>query len=211
MPFYNVQQGDCISSIAFVLGFLPDTIWNHPQNADLKAKRKDPNVLFPGDAVFAPEKQLRIEPRSTDALHVFVRKGVPEFLSVRFLREGVPCAGEPYMLTIDDRFGSSDKLNADGAFTVPTPPGSKSATVTLGDPNGGDVYRLLLGHLDPVEETSGVQGRLSNLGYLETATVAEDSPEYADAVQQFQMDNALPAGNGLDDNTRQKLKDVHGS
>lgn len=46
MPLYVVQKGDCLSSIAFGFGFLPDTLLNHPANAGLKQKRKDPNILL---------------------------------------------------------------------------------------------------------------------------------------------------------------------
>jgi hypothetical protein len=211
MPFYTVKQGECISSISFALGFVPKRLWNHPQNAELKTRRKDSRVLFPGDEVFIPEKEERIEARPTDARHRFVRKGLPEFLSLRFFREKEPCAGESYFLTIDDRLGPSGKLDADGTCLVPIPPGSKSATLTLGNPNGGEVYELLLGHMDPVEESSGVEWRLSNLGYLETAPTGQDSDELRDAVKAFQVDQGLPTGNGLDDVTRQRLKKVHGS
>jgi LysM repeat protein len=43
---YTVKQGDHLSSIAHEYGF-PDyqTIWNHADNAQLKQKRKNPNVL----------------------------------------------------------------------------------------------------------------------------------------------------------------------
>ena len=67
MPInYQVKQGDCISSIAFEHGFFGDTIWNHPNNKDLKTKRQDPNILMPGDMVFVPDKRLKEVSESTN-------------------------------------------------------------------------------------------------------------------------------------------------
>ncbi len=210
VPRYTAQQGDCISSIAHDYGFFPDTIWNHPENAGLKDKRKDPNILFPGDEVFVPEKDLRIESRGTGARHRFVRKGVPEFLSLRFLNEEDPRAGENYVLEVDGNTVSG-KLDADGACLLAIPPGARQARLTLGDPSRGEIYNLSLGHLNPIEEISGVEGRLFNLGYLKTAPTGAESPELAEAVRTFQEDQKLSTGNGLDQATRQKLVEVHGS
>jgi hypothetical protein len=70
---YTVRQGDFLSKIAKVCGFSNyRTIWNHPNNADLKQKRQNPNVLFPGDIVYIPGKQVRTESRGTNQKHVFV-------------------------------------------------------------------------------------------------------------------------------------------
>jgi N-acetylmuramoyl-L-alanine amidase len=193
------------------IGFLSGDHLEPSENSDLKKTRKDPNVLFPGDVVFVPEKELRVEARSTDARHRFQRKGVPEFLSLRFLDEEEPRAGEEYAVTIDGSFGPSGKLDADGACLLPIPPGSKSAILTLGDPSRNEKYPLSLGGLDPIEEISGVAQRLFNLGYLETAPSVGDCPELSDAVKAFQIYYKLPAENGLDDATRQKLKEVHGA
>jgi N-acetylmuramoyl-L-alanine amidase len=59
MPNHNVVQGDCVLSIAEQYGFFWETVWNHPSNAELKKKREDPAILYPGDVVFVPEKRLK--------------------------------------------------------------------------------------------------------------------------------------------------------
>ena len=72
MPInHQVKQGDCISSIAFENGFFPDTIWNHPSNAELKKKREDPHVLLPGDMVFIPDKRPKEVSEPTNQVHKF--------------------------------------------------------------------------------------------------------------------------------------------
>ncbi len=59
MPItYTVEQGDCLDSIAFAHDFFPDTIWNHPPNAAIRAERKDPNILYPGDVLTIPDKRI---------------------------------------------------------------------------------------------------------------------------------------------------------
>ena len=44
MPTYTVKQGDCISSIADQMGFFWDTVWNDPNNEQLRNRRKNPNA-----------------------------------------------------------------------------------------------------------------------------------------------------------------------
>jgi N-acetylmuramoyl-L-alanine amidase len=72
---YTVQQGDHLASIAKAFGFSDwRTIWTHPNNADLKKNRQNPNVLYPGDQLFVPDRQLRQESCNTDNKHGFVKK-----------------------------------------------------------------------------------------------------------------------------------------
>ena len=56
MPVHTVEQGEHLSSIAAKYGFQKvATIWDHPDNAGLKSKRKNPHILLPGDKVVIPE------------------------------------------------------------------------------------------------------------------------------------------------------------
>ncbi len=211
MPYHEVKQGDCMASIADEYGLFWQTIWNHPENSKLKEKRKDPNILFPEDMVFVPEKELRIETRATDARHRFRRKGIPEIFTLRFVDHNeVARAGLSYSINIDG-IVTSGTLDSNGALSIRIPPGSKHGSLVLGDPNKGEEYEFNLGHMDPVTELSGVQARLYNLDYLEEETADEESPELADAIKAFQLDHGLKTEQGLDEATRQRLVEVHGS
>ncbi len=96
MPIdYLVETGDCISSIAHEHGFFWETIWNHPQNAELKSKRKDPNILQEGDVAHIPDLTLKQETRATDKRHKFVRKGAPAKLRFRIMEEPLPEKAKP--------------------------------------------------------------------------------------------------------------------
>jgi N-acetylmuramoyl-L-alanine amidase len=90
-----------MAAIGAAYGYNWQTLWNHPQNANLKNTRKDPNVLFPGDFVFIPEKTLRLENCVTDKCHKFVLKGVPEILRICLLNEfDHPLSGIDYELQV---------------------------------------------------------------------------------------------------------------
>lgn len=87
---YTVEQGDCISSIAFEHGFFWETLWNDSSNADLKSKRKDPNVLMEGDIVHIPDLRLKKESGATEQKHKFKLKGVPAKLKLKLMRPKPP-------------------------------------------------------------------------------------------------------------------------
>ena len=71
---YVVTQGECLSSIARRFGITDwRTIYNHPENAEFRRRRPNPNILYPGDEIYAPPRELRNEPCSTGQRHSFVR------------------------------------------------------------------------------------------------------------------------------------------
>src|SRR5277367_6669086 len=118
---YVVQQGDCMESIAVNSGFLWQTLWNLPQNAQLK-KSRDPNVLMAGDRVTIPPIRPRKDARATEARHRFQRNGVPSRLRLRFLDDKKkPRSGLAYVLTVDDKT-TRGSLDNDGSLDVPISP-----------------------------------------------------------------------------------------
>lgn len=87
---HTVAPGECISSIAFQHGFFWETLWEHGDNAELKEKRKDPNVLHPGDVVMIPDLTLKEESCATEQVHEFRLKGVPARLNIQVRRPKAP-------------------------------------------------------------------------------------------------------------------------
>src|SRR5690606_17426642 len=52
---HRVAQGECLSTIAHRFGLESwKVLWDHPENAPLRERRKSPHVLLPGDVVAVP-------------------------------------------------------------------------------------------------------------------------------------------------------------
>jgi hypothetical protein len=197
MSLHTVAQGDCISSIAKQYGVPWDAVWNHPDNAALKEKRKDPNVLYPGDTVTVPDRNIDFEACATDQRHQFVMKAEKAKLRLRILQADKPRAGEAYRLEIDGFAAASGKIDANGYVTQPLPPGASSGKLYVGSGLTQDVYKLSFGVLDPIDTREGVSGRLVNLGY------GADNIE--EALKAFQEKEKLPITGEADDATRARL------
>ncbi len=207
---YEVQQGDCVGSIAYEHGFFWQTLWNLAENAQLKQTRKDPNVLYPGDLLTVPALRLKEEPGATEARHMFCLKGVPEVFRLRLLNAwGKPRANIEYVLWIEGVSwrGTTD---ADGELQHPIPPNAREGRLIIGQGEGREEIALALGHLDPVAEITGVQMRLQNLGFGCGEPDGKSDAEMSSALAHFQRSAGLQASGKLDDATRQELQQRHG-
>jgi hypothetical protein len=200
------MQGDCLSSIASKFGFLWQTLWNLPENAELKRVRKDPNVLLPGDRVTIPDLRLKQEPADTDKRHCYIKLGEPAKLRMRFLEDGEPLSGEKYTLMIDGevRFGTLDQ---NGQLVESIPPRADLVRLSI---DNQDPVTLKLGTVDPITEISGVQGRLNNLGYFLGNVDNIVGPKTREALRRFQQACGLPVTGKPNQATRDKLVHVHG-
>lgn len=198
---YSVKPGDCITSIAFEHGFFWQTIWNDGANADLKSKRKDPNVLMEGDVVHIPDLRVRKASGATEKTHKFKLKGVPAKFKLRLMLDDQPRKGEPYRLNIDGQW-LAGKTDQNGFLSHPLPPNAQSGTLIVGQGDAQDIYHLQFGGIDPLDTDDGLRGRLLNLGYG-----AEDLPG---ALRAFQQKEGLQVTGQVDDATRTKLKERSG-
>lgn len=208
---YIVQPGDCLSSIAAENGFKDWTaLYNHPDNADLKSKRKDPNILAPGDKVIIPEKEPHSESRATGARYTFKVDSEDVTLRIVLLdSDDKPLKSKKYTLSVNgkDFNGSTD---GSGLLKQSIPPLAKSATLKLfldgGPDDPGVDFPLDLGDLDPVETDSGFIQRLQNLGYN---FKPDDSDSLSNAITAFQKKYNLDQNGNADSPTREKLRSFH--
>lgn len=203
---YTVKQGDSISSIAYEHGMFPDTIWNDPENSELKQKRKNPNVLLAGDVVHLREKEEKEESCASEQKHRFRRKGVPANLEIQLKEDGEPRANLKYVLEIDGQL-IEGQTDSEGRLKHFLSPGAKKATIHIGETEKIPVY---IGELDPVTEISGIQDRLNNLGFDCGSSGQLDENTKA-ALRSFQNEYNLTITGQPDQPTQNKLKEIHGS
>jgi hypothetical protein len=203
-----VKAGDCFINLSKQKGFDWETIWNHPQNADLQERRKHLNIIKPGDQVFIPDLTIKELDRPTDKLHRFVRKGLLASFTVTLLDLGRPRANEPYILKVNG-ISRQGRTHTDGTLTEKIPPDARDGLLLLGDNH--EEITIHFGYVDPIEEISGVKGRLRNLGFYHGKIDDELTPETTVALAEFQHSVDLPGDGELDDHTRDALVEAHGS
>ena len=207
---YIVQQGDCLSSIAYEHGFSPKSLWDHGDNSELKQRRKNPNILLPGDRVTIPPLQGRQETGATERRHRYRRKGVPERLRIRLLDEkGKPRKNLNYKLTIDG-WAREGKTDGHGLLNEPIAPNAREGLLELGQGALAETIPLRLGHADPIATVAGAQKRLNNLGWS-CPEDGELGQETREAIERFQSRHGLKVTGELDGATQDKLTEAHGS
>jgi len=208
---YQVKEGDCIASIAFARGFSPDTLWNLPENAQLKELRKDPNILLQGDSVFVPDKRMQKESGATAKRHRFRRKGIPEKLRLILRDEkDQPRSNMGYILSIDGVVHEG-VTTYEGLIERGIPPGAREATLRIREGDNEIVYVLPLGALDPITAMTGIKMRLRNLDFYNGTIDSELNEKLTSAIEEFQIQQGLAPTGELDSATRVRIEEVHGS
>ncbi len=206
---HTVVEGDSIPSLAAAAGLFPDTVWNHPNNAALMDKRKNMNVLFPGDVVVVPEKRRKEVSAPMDQKHKFRRKGVPVRFRIQIFDVETPHAGVPYVLEAGNSKYEGTTTNQ-GIVEHWIPPDSREGQITLRTKGGDRVIRLQFGHLDPMDEVEGIQKRMFNLGYLRDPFQKGELDEPTQsALRSFQRRFQLEETGQPDDPTRRLLDRYH--
>jgi len=201
---YVVRAGESIASIAHKFGLFADTVWDHPDNADLKSARGNPDLLLAGDRVTIPEKRLQEESGAAGARHRFRRKGIPRTLRVRLVDcDESPLSNANVTVAVDGAAPASVVADGDGWLEHGIEPNAKIAIVRLED---GSEFELKLGSLSPVNTTLGVQQRLHNLGYFNGRLDGKPSEKLRDALIDFQAARELEPTGEADGPTLDELE-----
>lgn len=98
----SVTEGDCLSRLAEAHGFSSYAIlYNHGDNAALKEKRPNPNMLVVGDAVVVPDLEVKQVEVAAGAKHSFkVTRRLVKLRLVVIDEDDKPVANKPYRLLL---------------------------------------------------------------------------------------------------------------
>lgn len=204
----RIDQSESIATLAKKYGFDHwKTLWEHPENAELRSMRPNPHVLAPGDEVFIPDLQQREEAKETEAKHSFVIKSGKWVMRLELRDDNYQAIeGEPYILNIPGLDPIESETGDNGLIEHELPRDTKSGTLTV----LGEEFALQFHTLDPVAKVAGVQARLTNLGFAAGPPDGIVGPLTRAGVIAFQQSqDDLEATGEIDDATRKKLLELH--
>lgn len=206
---YVVRPGDYIDKLAHRHGFDADAVWNDDSNAELRETRSDPRVLSPGDLLHIPDPaDATGSDLTTGSTNEFTSNPptVPVALSLE--HDEQPVANTECVI---HGLPTTLKVTTDGNGSVRFDVPVTTESVTLIVPTLGIARKIKVGHIDPVNERSGIVERLRNMGYLSPETEETDlALALTSAVRDFQTDSGLPETGDADDATVQQIAKKYG-
>jgi hypothetical protein len=190
-----VLQGECVSSLAARFGLMETQIFDDPANAELKKRREYGNILAPDDQLTIPPVSEKYVAVATGKRHYFKRGGRNVMLRIVLLNsDDEPYAGKRFIVTVGTQ-EMPGHTTGQGLIEVAVPAQAESGWLRVWLTDGTtqpQIDRALeIGHLDPINITTGVQARLENLGYPCTVTAEVDLATIVAALQ-FRAKNDLP-------------------
>jgi hypothetical protein len=207
---YIIRQGDYLAQLAQCLGFDAEKVWRLPKNEELRKKRGNPATLCPGDLLHVPAEpeidKLSLKAKTTNK---YEAQAVVE-INLKLEVDGEPLANEAYEV---EGLGQPVEGTSDGEGMVRFKAPIYARDVTLIFPKKQQRYPVRIGHMDPIEEHSGVCARLRHLGYigdLHGADMLNWTITFHLALFRFQVDNVLIPTGMPDPATRAKLVELHG-
>lgn len=217
MKNHVVRQGECLNAIAKQHGFASyKSIYDHPENAELRKKRPNPGLLYPGDIVTIPDKKPKEIAVPTGAAHRFQVKRSHKMLRVKLeTATSEMISNHAYRLewqhvTAEPVDGKTDGR---GVLEHDVPEGSDGAILHI---EGEPTARVLhFSHLNPLRDVpddgaSGVQARLANLGYDPGPIDGQIGKWTRAAARTFARDAGVAAADPLDRTLLAAIEKAHG-
>jgi len=122
-----------------------------------------------------------------------------------------PRANVPYLIEIQGK-QIKGQTDGDGYIEVVIAGTEREARLLLNpDTLQQEEFRIMLGHLDPLDEIAGVKQRLANLTFDCGDRSDEVTPGFRDAIEAFQQHVGIDVSGELTAEVRQKLRERHGS
>lgn len=222
---YVIQPGDTVLTIALLHELEPRDIVNHDKNRAMFSERhRDPHMLAPGEIVYIPPPPAptpSVSPRSANTFTATVPK---VHLHLQFECEKGPLAGEafrieaPVVLTTARRRDLTQPLegNLDGEGKVSLEVPALIGSFVLRFPARNTEHEVIVGGLDPLDQPSGVNARLTHLGFLPLDQTLADPYRFEteesakQTLKRFQSAYQLEATGSADGRTLDALKNAHG-
>ncbi|MFO0619519.1 MAG: peptidoglycan-binding protein [Polyangiaceae bacterium] len=225
LQMYIVRQGDYLTRLAVLHGFDPDEVWNLDENRELRERRPNPNQLAPGDVLQIPAQRAEGPSFASGGTQRY-KADVPKVhIKIHIQSSDAERQPEPWQLFGAGKDPITGTLGRDGNVEFDVPVTVTECLLRL--PQRRVSYPIHVGHLDPIEEDSGVLQRLAHLGYLAPSlrdvlsrgvlgatahrpTVPEppdDAREHA--LRSFQRAAGLTETGVVDEATRDALRSAH--
>jgi hypothetical protein len=167
------------------------TIFDHPENTKLRELRNSPVTLHPGDQVFIPDKEAKIEAAKTERLTSFTLTDQETFLRLRLQTFSGKAFVNTFCAVGLERKDATtpETTNEKGIVEHPIPKPLKNAEVTV-VPKERPLFKydVKIGSLRDQDTLEGQQARLNNLGYFAGFT-KDDVAQFKWAAEEFQCDS----------------------
>jgi N-acetylmuramoyl-L-alanine amidase len=214
---HTVAQGETLLRIAKQYGYQTSkALYNHPSNAEFKALRPDPNLIYPGDKITIPPKKEKFIPLRTNSINSFVVQNEKEYFRLQIIHEdGDDITGKRIVITIGSQTIDT-VLPSNGLIEVElNESDSLTGQVDLylkEDQNSpSESFTAQVGHLDPIDTLSGVQARCNLLGFDCGTVDGINGSKTKAGVRDFQYEHDLEVDGIAGAKTKAKLQQVFGS
>lgn len=214
---HTVAQGETLLRIARQYGYKTSTaLYNHPSNAEFKALRPDPNLIFPGDIITIPPKKEKFMPLRASSINTFVVQNEKEYFRLQIIHEdGDDITGKRIVLNIGNQTIDT-VLPSDGLVEVEL---NENDTLTAqvdlylkeDQSSPSESFTAQVGHLDPIDTLSGVQARCNLLGFDCGKVDGINGAKTKAGVRDFQYEHDLEVDGIAGKKTTAKLQQVFGS